>query len=127
MAKRNIFLAMGFDPEDAMIYAVRADLADAIAKALAGKTQGEIVEALGLRQSVVSQILNGKIENVSVERLMRAMVRAGIPGYAEWRTADSAHAGLLAATSATATVRGAFDLISGRLADAPPTSGAVSG
>jgi predicted XRE-type DNA-binding protein len=106
MTKRNIFLAMGFEPEDAMVQAVRADLADAIAALLDERdlTQVEASELLGLPQGVVSNIVRGRVEHLSIERLMRAMVRAGIPGYAKWPTADTAKAGVLYSSAVAPTV-----------------------
>nr|WP_298716388.1 XRE family transcriptional regulator [uncultured Steroidobacter sp.] len=97
MSKRNVFLAMGFEPEDAMILAVRSDLADAIAKVLQrdGLRQADAADLLGLPQGVVSNIVRGRIDHLSIERLMKAMVRANIPGYAKWPTADTAKAGVL--------------------------------
>lgn len=97
MSKRNIFLAMGFEPDEAMVHAVRTDLADAIAKELANRKlkQADASALLDLPQAVISNIVRGRIEHLSIERLMKAMVRAGIPGYAKWPTADSASAGIL--------------------------------
>lgn len=97
MSKRNIFLAMGFEPEEAMVQAVRADLADAIANELAKRNlkQADASSLLGLPQAVISNIVRGRIDHLSIERLMKAMVRAGLPGYAKWPTADTASAGIL--------------------------------
>ena len=110
MNRKNIFAAMGFEPEDAMVYAIRSDLADAIARFLdeKGIRGADAVELLGLPQGTVSNLKNGKIEHLSVERLMRAMVRAGIPGYAKWPTADRARGGVLAESRTAATVSGDF-------------------
>jgi len=98
---------MGFEPEDAMIFALRSDLADAIAKHLKArfKRQTPAADLLGLSQAAVSNIMRGKIDHLSVERLIRAMVRAKIPGFAEWPTADTARAGELTARAVSSTVR----------------------
>jgi predicted XRE-type DNA-binding protein len=112
MSSRNIFLAMGFEPEDAMVQALRVDLAEAITAALdARKVKAkEAARLLGLSQGAVSNIRNGKIEHLSLERLMRAMVRAKIPGFAFWPTADSARAGVLGALAESATVSTAIEI-----------------
>jgi predicted XRE-type DNA-binding protein len=106
MAKKNIFLAMGFEPEDAMIQALRVDLAEAISAALDMRrvTPKEAARLLGLSQGVVSNIRNGKVDHLSLERLMRAMVRAKIPGFACWPSAEGARAGLLTGSSDSAIV-----------------------
>lgn len=95
MSKRNVFLAMGFAPEDAMVYAIRTDLADALAEYLKKSSlkQTDAAKRLGLPQGVVSDIMRGKIDHISVERLMRAMARIKMPGWAEWPTAEHARAG----------------------------------
>lgn len=113
MSRKNIFVAMGFEPEDAMVYAIRSDLADAIARYLdAENIRGaDAVALLGLPQGTVSNLKNGRIEHLSVERLMRAMVRAGIPGYAKWQSADLAKGGVLAESRSAATVSGTVDML----------------
>lgn len=113
MSKRNIFLAMGLDPEEAMILAVRADLADAIAAHFKNVERSEIQKKLGLSQSVVSQLVNGKIDHLSVERLMKAMVRADIPGFAQWATADAACGGRLEFVPEQGTIRQDFHIEGG--------------
>lgn len=113
MSRNNIFSAMGFEPEDAMVYAIRSDLADAIARFLNERSiRGtDAVELLGLPQGTVSNLKNGRVEHLSIERLMRAMVRAGIPGYAKWPTAESAKGGVLAEAHSSATVSGTVDIL----------------
>lgn len=83
---RNAFSAFGGAPEDATIDTLRADLALALRKYIENSQMGQakVGEILGLKQNVVSQIVRGKIEHLSVERLIKAMVRAKIPGLAEW-------------------------------------------
>ena len=88
MAKvvRNAFSAFGCAPEDATIDTLRTDLALALRMFIEKSQMGQVKAGaiLGLKQNVVSQIVRGKIEHLSVERLIKAMVRAGIPGFAEW-------------------------------------------
>jgi predicted XRE-type DNA-binding protein len=96
MAIRNAFSAFGFEPDAATIDTLRTDLAYALRQFIksSGMGQAKIGEVLGLKQSVVSQIKNGSIDHLSVERLIRAMVKAKIAGFAEWGAdAESACAG----------------------------------
>lgn len=101
---------MGFAPEDAMVLAIRADLADAIAQVMdAGGIVGANATAkLGLPQGTVSQLKNGRVDHISIERLMRAMVRANIPGFAIWPNVEDARAGSLPATRSAGTTIAKF-------------------
>jgi predicted XRE-type DNA-binding protein len=83
---RNAFSAFGRAPEEATIDTLRTDLALALRSFIEKSQMGQVKAGaiLGLKQNVVSQIVRGKIEHLSVERLIKAMVRAGIPGFAEW-------------------------------------------
>jgi len=96
-----------------MVQAIRADLADAIAAYFADKPRIEAQAKLGLSQAIVSQIMNGRVDHLSVERLMRAMVRAGIPGYAQWPNADLACGGVMRTSAATVTLSREFDVVPG--------------
>jgi predicted XRE-type DNA-binding protein len=83
---RNAFSAFGASAEEATVDTLRSDLALALRKFIENSQMGQakVGEVLGLKQSVISQIVRGRIEHLSVERLIKAMVRAQIPGYAEW-------------------------------------------
>ena len=108
--KTNSFIAMGFDPDDAVVYAIRTDLADAIASYLRDSTQQQAADMLGVSQGLVSRIFSGQIQGLSIERLMRSMVRAGIPGFARWPSADTACAGAIAQVDSAATASGIVQL-----------------
>lgn len=106
MAIRNAFSAFGIPPEDATIDTLRTDLALALRRFIenSGMGQAKIGEVLGLKQSVVSQIKRGNIEHLSVERLVRAMVKARITGFAEWGASpEDARAGVGVRTTSAAT------------------------
>jgi len=100
MVMRNAFSAFRIDPDAGTIDTLRTDLAFALRQFIencraSGIGQAKIGEVLGLKQSVVSQIKSGNIEHLSVERLIRAMVKAKMPGYAEWgATVEEARAGV---------------------------------
>jgi predicted XRE-type DNA-binding protein len=86
MAIKNALAAFGLDADEATIDTLRTDIAFALRGFIqrSGLGQVKIGELLGLKQSVVSHIVRGEIEHLSVERLIRAMVKAEIPGFAEW-------------------------------------------
>jgi len=86
MTVKNAFSAFGFEADEATIDTLRTDLAFALRNYIekSGKNQARVGQELGLKQSVVSHIVRGDIAHLSVERLIKAMVRAGIPGFAEW-------------------------------------------
>ena len=105
MAIRNAFSAFGIPAEDATIDTLRTDLALALRGFIenSGMGQAKIGEVLGLKQSVVSQIKRGNIEHLSVERLVRAMVKARIVGFAEWGASpEDARAGVGVRTTSAA-------------------------
>jgi predicted XRE-type DNA-binding protein len=106
MSQYNIYLAMGLEPEDAAVQAVRADLAAAITRHLErrGIRQARAATLLGLSQAAVSNLKRGKVDHLSIERLLRAMVRAGIPGYANWPDADRAVGGVMPVAQSAASV-----------------------
>ncbi len=76
MITRNIFSAFNFAADDATIDTLRTDLAFALRMFIerSNMNQTRAAQVLGLKQSVVSQIVRGDIEHLSVERLIRAMV-----------------------------------------------------
>jgi predicted XRE-type DNA-binding protein len=70
----NVLADLGF--EDAEELAAKATLALKVNQILTerGLTQVEAGELLGMPQSKVSQIKNYKLQNISLERLMQALV-----------------------------------------------------
>jgi predicted XRE-type DNA-binding protein len=96
MRYRNAFTAFGLDADTATIDTLRTDIAFALREFIerSGLGQVKVGQMLGLKQSVVSHIVRGEIEHLSVERLIRAMVKAKLPGFAEWgESAEEACAG----------------------------------
>lgn len=96
MKSNNPFSAFGFSADDATVDTLRTDLAFALRTFIerAALTQKKAAETLGLTQNIVSHIVRGDIQHLSVERLIRAMVRAKITGFAEWGgSAEMARAG----------------------------------
>lgn len=76
----NVFLDSGFPPEEAEELLVRSDCMIRIYKIRRerGWTQQQLGEAIGMPQSEVSQLVNGRIERFSLERLLRALRRLGV-------------------------------------------------
>ena len=70
----NVLADLGF--EDAEELTAKATLALKVNQILTerGLTQVEAAELLGMPQSKVSQIKNYKLQNISLERLMQALV-----------------------------------------------------
>jgi predicted XRE-type DNA-binding protein len=67
--------------DDATIQALRSDLALQIARHIARSGESQVHEAKRLRipQPTLSKIMNGRIEEVSLELLIRVAVRAALP------------------------------------------------
>lgn len=77
----NIFADAGYAPEDATVMAIRSDLAVRIAEFLERSQLNQVAAAhrLGVPQPTISKIVNGRINNLSVELLLRMLVRANVP------------------------------------------------
>jgi len=78
---RNPFLDLGFPPEEAAALHVRSQLAAALEYHIERKGWSQIEAARGLKipQPTVSKIVNGKIDKLSIDFLVKLMVRAGLP------------------------------------------------
>jgi predicted XRE-type DNA-binding protein len=78
---RNPFLDLGFPPEEAVALHIRSQLAAALEHHIERKGWGqmEAARALKVPQPTVSKIVNGKIEKLSIDFLVKLMVRAGLP------------------------------------------------
>lgn len=81
MTYKNAFAALGFDNDDATIYALRAQFARIVRDKVREKelTQEEASQWLRISQGAVSEIVSGRIKSKSVEYFIRLLVRAGIP------------------------------------------------
>lgn len=92
---RNPFLDLGFPREEATALHIRAQLASAIEQYIERKgwSQAEAARTLKVPQPTISKIVNGNIEKLSIDYLIKLMVRAGLPvnvstGRASRRTAN---------------------------------------
>ena len=76
----NVFLDLGFSPDEAAILQMRADLMAKLRKVIKAKklTQAKAAKLLGVSQSRVSDLVTGKWERFSLEMLITLATRAGL-------------------------------------------------
>jgi predicted XRE-type DNA-binding protein len=76
----NVFIDLGFPPDEAAILQMRADLMADLRKLIKAKklTQVKAAKILGISQSRVSDLIRGKWERFSLEMLITLATRAGI-------------------------------------------------
>jgi len=76
----NVFIDLGYSPDDAAILQMRADLMADLRKFIKAKnlTQVEAAEILNVSQSRVSDLARGKWERFSLEMLITLAARAGM-------------------------------------------------
>lgn len=75
----NVFLDLGFPPDEAVILAMRSELMCQLEILIRDKqwTQAEAAQALGISQSRVSDLIRGKFEKFSLDMLITLATRAG--------------------------------------------------
>jgi predicted XRE-type DNA-binding protein len=76
----NVFIDLGFSPDEAAVLQMRADLMTGLRKLIESKelTQARAAEILGVSQSRVSDLIRGKWEKFSLEMLITLATRAGM-------------------------------------------------
>ena len=76
----NVFIDLGFSPEEAAILQMRAELMADLRKFLKVKklTQVKAAEILGVSQSRISDLATGKWERFSLEMLIILSTKAGM-------------------------------------------------
>lgn len=76
----NIFLDLGFPPEEAAVLQMRSEVMTDLRKFIQGKklTQAEAANILGVSQSRVSDLIRGKWERFSLEMLIVLATKAGM-------------------------------------------------
>lgn len=76
----NVFVDLGFSPDEAVVLQMRADLMAGLRKFIKAKklTQTKAAEILGVSQSRVSDLIRGKWEKFSLEMLITLATRAGM-------------------------------------------------
>lgn len=76
----NVFLDLGFDPAEARIMAMRADVMIRMELHLKaqGWSQAEAAKRLGITQPRVSRLIKGKWQDFSLDMLLTLAARAGL-------------------------------------------------
>jgi predicted XRE-type DNA-binding protein len=76
----NVFIDLGYSPDEAAILQMRADLMADLRKRIKAKrlTQAKAAEILGVSQSRISDLIRGKWERFSLEMLITLATRAGM-------------------------------------------------
>ena len=76
----NVFIDLGYPPDEAAILQMRADLMADLRKFIKTKrlTQARAAEILGVSQSRVSDLMRGKWEKFSLEMLITLATKAGM-------------------------------------------------
>jgi len=78
---RNPFLDLGFSREEATALHIRSQLAATLEHYITRKgwSQAEAAKTLKVPQPTISKIVNGNIEKLSIEFLVKLAVRVGLP------------------------------------------------
>jgi len=76
----NVFIDLGYSPEEAAVLQMRADLMNKLRKFIETKkiTQASAANILCISQSRVSDLIRGKWERFSLEMLVTLATRAGM-------------------------------------------------
>ncbi|MBE0625212.1 MAG: XRE family transcriptional regulator [Burkholderiales bacterium] len=77
----NIFLDLGFPPDEAEVMLLRAQLAEVLRLWIEREklTQAVAAKRLGIAQPRISEITRGKVELLSLDFLVGLCAKAGIP------------------------------------------------
>ncbi len=84
ITRGNVLDDLGFSPEQATILKFKAELYQAILKHARKYSQAQLQVILGEPQPRVSELLNGKIANKSVDKLLYYAGRLGIEAKARF-------------------------------------------
>ena len=76
----NVFLDLGFSPDEAEHLKVRSDLMLNLQKTIVARRlkQGEAAELLGVTQPRVSDLMRGRIDLFSIDTLIDMLAKLGI-------------------------------------------------
>ena len=79
-SSENVFIDLGYSPDEAAILQMRADLMGDLRKFIKAKrlTQAKAAEILGVSQSRVSDLIRGKWEKFSLEMLITLATKTGM-------------------------------------------------
>jgi predicted XRE-type DNA-binding protein len=81
IVKGNIFHTLGFGPEESLDLKLRSDMLMIINKIISKKKYSahQLQVVLGENQPRVSELLNGKLDKLSLSRLVRYIAKLGQP------------------------------------------------
>ncbi len=88
ITRGNVLDDLGFSPEQATALKFKAELYQAILRVAEKYTQRELQILLGEPQPRVSELLNGKIANKSVDKLLNYAGRLGIEAKVKFARAN---------------------------------------
>jgi len=76
----NIFIDLGFEPAEAEIMKLRTEVMIRTAQQLKaqGLTQAQAAKKLGITQPRVSRLIKGKLEDFSLDMLLKLAARVGL-------------------------------------------------
>ena len=77
----NVFLDLGFPPDEAAVMLLRAELAEALRTWIESEdlTQAQAAKRLKIAQPRVSEIVRGRVELLSLDYLVGLCAKAEIP------------------------------------------------
>lgn len=84
VTRGNVLDDLGFSPEQAATLKFKAELYQAILKYAQKYSQKELQAILGVPQPRISELLNGKIANKSVDKLLYYAGRLGLEATAKF-------------------------------------------
>lgn len=78
---KNPFIDLGFAPDEAAAMHIRVQLALTLEQHIVneGWSQVQAAKALGVPQPTISKVVNGNTDKLSIEYLVKMLVRAGLP------------------------------------------------
>lgn len=76
----NVFEQLGFDAQESANLVVRSDLIRALEKHIhdSQMTQSHAAQLMGVSQPVISDLMRGKIDKFSIDKLVNMASRAGL-------------------------------------------------
>ena len=76
----NVFLDLGFPPQEAAVMLLRCELAEALRRWMArqGYTQAQAAKRLGVAQPRISEIARNKVDRLSLDYLVGLCAKAGV-------------------------------------------------
>jgi len=74
----NVFLDVGFAPNEAENMMLRAQLMDRVRDAAKGATQREAAKRFGITQPRLNDVMRGRIDKFSLDALVNMLANAGM-------------------------------------------------